>query len=152
MLVAISLVLIIVLSVGFLILATRGAPRRVDEIAPALEQLLRSSLENPIITIRPKFVPNTFLQFSRYPVDSSSYGIELAFPQAQWSESYFPKVVTLASKSGEEYEIVEDEKHGLRFVFVKFGASTKRAARFAENVLTEVLGFPDTYRFRVRMN
>jgi hypothetical protein len=60
--------------------------------------------------------------------------------------------VTLASKTGEEYEIVDDEEPGLRFVFVKFGASTERAARFAESVLIEILGFPDTYRFRVRMN
>jgi hypothetical protein len=151
LIVVISLVLTVVLLIAFVAPAVRGAPRGIEDISSALEQLLESNLENPILTIRPQFARNKFLQFSRYPLDSS-YGIELAFPRAGWSESYFSKVVTLASKSDEAYEIVDDEEPGLRFVFVKFGASTKGAAHFAENVLTNIFGFPETYRFRIRIS
>ena len=152
MLVSLLVILLAALAIAYIVPTVRGARRRVADLNPALEQLLRSDLANPIITVRPKFAPNKFVQFSRYDIDTKRRGVELVFPHAPWSEAYFPKVVTLASKLGIKYEIVDDDYPGLRFVFVMFGDSTADAVAFAERVMVDILGFSGTYKFRVRMD
>ena len=132
--------------------ASRGAPRRADQLGLALTQLLGHEQEQAFLSIRPKFSANKFLQFSRYEMDEGQVGLELAFPSAPWSTDYFPKVVTAASKQGLSYEVKETEGAVNRFVLVKFGDSVNRAAAFAKSVLTEIFEFAPDYTFRIRIN
>ena len=85
-------------------------------------------------------------------MDEEQVGLELAFPSAPWSEDYFPKVVTAASKQGLSYEVEETEGTVNRFVFVRFGDSVKQAAAFAKAVLIEIFEFAPDYTFRVSIN
>lgn len=136
----------------WLVPASRGAPRRSDQLALALTQLMACELEQAFLSIRPKFSASKFLQFARYEMSTGHLGLELAFPSAPWSTDYFPKVVTAASKLGLSYEIEEMEGNVNRFVFVRFGDSVDQAAAFAKSVLTEIFGFEQDYKFRVRIN
>ena len=92
------------------------------------------------------------MQFARYEKDDGLYGLELAFPNVPWSESFFPKVVTEASRQGLHYEVEEAEGDVARFVFVRFGDSAESAAAFAKAILIEVFSYAPEYRFRVRIN
>lgn len=132
--------------------AGRGAPAGSDQLEAPLRQLLTCELENAFLSVRPKFSHERFLQFARYELCEGQRGLELAFPNAPWSENYFPRVVTAASTQGLIYDIEESEGDVARFVFVKFGDSADSAAAFAKSILVEMFDYAPDYKFRVRIN
>ena len=136
----------------WLVPAVRGAPTGANQLEAPLRQLLMSNLENAFLSVRPKFSREHFLQFAKYQTSEGRQGLELAFPNAPWSETYFPKVVTAASVQGLQYEIKEAEGDVVQYVFVKFGDSIHSAAQFAESILSDMFCFKPSYRFRVRIN
>ena len=103
--------LAIALIAVWLVPASRGAPRRSDQLEAALDQLLNCELQQAFLSIRPKFATNKFLQFDRYPMSDDRMGIELAFPNAPWSDDYFPKVVTAASGNASGFPRTDDTKN-----------------------------------------
>ena len=144
--------IVITLVAIWLVSASRGASIRADQLESALSHLLQCELNQAFLSIRPKFSKYKFLQFARYEMQDGKLGVELAFPSAPWSEDYFPKVVSAASSQGLRYEVEETEGIVNRFVYVKFDDSVDLAAAFGKLVLTEIFGFDDDYRFRVRIN
>ena len=132
--------------------ASRGVERKATEIEPALRQLLDTDLENAFLSVQPQFSRNKRIQYTRYQTDAGSIGIELVFTNARWSEDFFPKVVTAASGADLPYDIQDAADSDVRFVFVRFGQSTKIAARFGREILVSIFGFDENYRFRVRIN
>ena len=148
----IGAIVIIALIAIWMVPACRGASIGSDQLEAPLRQLLTCELESAFLSVRPKFSQEKFLQFSSYETGEGQRGVELAFPNAPWSEDYFPRVVTAASTDGLSYEIEEAEGDVTRFVFVKFGDSAHSAADFAKSVLNEIFDYPPDYRFRVRIN
>lgn len=132
--------------------ASRGAPLGSDQLEAPLRKLLTCEIEHAFLSVRPKFSQEKFLQFARYEAGKDQRGLELAFPNAPWSEDYFPKVVTAASTQGLGYEIEKAEGDVIRFVFVKFGDSVDLAAAFAKSILIEIFDYAPDYKFRVRIN
>jgi hypothetical protein len=144
--------LAIILFAIWLVPASRGASVGSNQLVSPLRHLLTCNLEVALLTVRPKFSQAKFVQFARYQADDGAYGLELAFPNAPWSEDFFPKVVTAASRQGLPYEIEEAEGDVARFVFVKFGGSVESAAEFAKTILNEIFNYAPDYQFRVRIN
>lgn len=138
----------------WLVPISRGAARRADQLEPALGQLLECDIPSAFLTVRPRFSWNKFIQYSQYATGTKprELELELAFPRANWSDEYFPKVVSLAAAEGLPYEVLEHASPELPFVCVRFGTSTSRAAEFGKRVLIDIFEFDANYEFRVRIN
>jgi hypothetical protein len=137
-----------------LIPASRGGSRAADTLEPALDQLLNLDDATSFLVIKPRFAPHIFLQYAMYPESRTAkgFGVQIVFPQAEWSKEFFPKVVTKASKEGIRYEIIDDDGGGLRFAMVRFGKDVRSAAEFGRSILIDIFGFDSNYRFRARIN
>ena len=151
MIYGISILLLCVVSV-WLYTASRGASLKVENIEIVLNHFLQPRYRDSFLTIRPKYSPYKFLQFSIYGDANDPLGLEMAFPDSDWSHEYVPILVSYASEHGVEYQVSARHASDTCFVFFRFGKSVRDAADFSRHVLSDVFEFDTGYTFRVRIN
>lgn len=124
------------------------------EIRNRLELLLRRGYDQASVIISFENA-NAFLQFRKYIHAKGDVGLELNFPQAEWSRDYFPKLSEWCPLNGFTYDIEHDVQGGrLGFLQVDAGEDIlhvdtsedlDKAMRLVEGTITQVFGLkPDT--------
>lgn len=103
------------LGVGLLTLA---------DVRAQADLLLRRGYEGGVMIVTD--VPSDrFVQFKKYIHRKGEFGLELGFPKAPWSLSYYDDVVTLVERQGIPFVLI---RRG-RIIMVGWGAGARSRAR-----------------------
>ena len=100
----------------------------------------------------------SFLQFSKYVISKSNFGIELAFPKVAWSERYFGKLQDFCVSNRVRYWINAGTHEGeCDYLRVDYGKDSRKAYEDAKRILREVFNVDDSTRYmflivRIRTN
>lgn len=117
--------------------ALRGVPRRLDYLETALNELLRRGFDCGFLLIRISYT-NKFVQIRKYINSPGVYGIQFAFPKANWSIRYFETVKEVCRGIDPSSYVQDDE--GMDFLYVDFGTDVQKAHLCVKRILTEVFG------------
>jgi hypothetical protein len=120
-------------------------PRDYESMAPTFRRLLRSGLNGGFIVIthaRSKL----WIQLSKYIRATGDYGIELSFPEVEWTRPYFARVQALveAHRLPSRIVIASD---GTRFLDIDFAADLETALATGRAIFRDVFGASLTDRF-----
>lgn len=141
--------LILVPTLGlFFWIASKGVPRRDDDLIAAFTGLLGCPSDHPFLLIR-KLLRKEFLQFCRYDLEDGSSGLRLVFPIRKWSRNYEEKLSVILKKKGFLYYI--NEEYDGHFLVVDFDNDVNAAQQCSQLILREVFGFSDTSLYRVHL-
>lgn len=131
--------------------AAKGPVRTIGQLQRPLEDLLQRGFDGGVLFIDHIGSPK-FLQYSKYIHRKGEYGIELGFPDAEWSKEFYPEVKKICELKGFEYRQEGSNQHNeLVFLNVDCGMNTKMAYQLARDILTEIFGCSDDDRYHVRL-
>jgi len=142
------IILLGVLICVFIWRATKGAPRNIDSLEAAIYDLLRRGYDKGFLLIQISD-SGKFIQVRKYIKGPGDYGIQLAFPNAEWSQIYFDAAKEYCVKSGFNGYVAYDGL--LEFLYVDFGTNVENANRCIKGVLKEVLGVTPQTELFVRL-
>ena len=127
--------------------ATRGLPHTLETLEPAVRALLRQGYDGGFLTIDVAH-EKKFVQLRKYIHSRGNYGIELGFPQAEWSAEYYTKLRELCDDESMSYRVsrASGTDDPLEFLFVDFGKDYSEATIFVRRVLKEVMDVPSEAR------
>lgn len=121
----------------------------LDELPGSLAQLLKRGYEGGFLIIT--FSPSKkCLWFQKYIRSKGDYGIEFAFPEADWSRPYFPKLKAYCIEQGMEFRIISVGAKGHELtgsLYVDFGKDIDRANEFSVHVTNHILGIPEDEKY-----
>lgn len=113
-----------------------------DDIRGRLDQLLRSGFDQGFVVFKFKG-SECFIQFRKYIHAKGDYGLELGFPDADWSRAYFPLVAEYCTRNDIPYTIgphnVGDE---MEFLHADVGKDTDAAFRLVGDIVEHVFRMP----------
>lgn len=108
-----------------------------DDIRGRLNQLLRQGFDQGFVIF--KFNNGEcFIQFRKYIHAKGDYGLELAFPKADWSRDFFPLVAECCKKNDIPYT-VGPHKTGdkMEFLHADVGQDTEAAFRLVGGIVDD---------------
>ena len=89
-----------------------------------------------------------FIQFRKYIHAKGDSGLELGFPDAEWSREYFPKLVEWCEKNGFSSNLdCNSQGGGLNFLHVDTGDDLDRAMQLVEGIVIDIFGLESDTRF-----
>ncbi len=130
---------------GFLKRLTKGPARHLDYFERYISWLINKGYSNGTLIIE-HVSSERFVQFQKYVLSEKNFGIEMSFPNAKWSKSYFDDLVSYCSSNGHKYRIV-DGSNGMQFLDIDFGTDELSAFRFAGHVFENVFGHTETEKY-----
>ncbi len=150
-----NIYLILALVIGILIYIalkkmSKGELRGNDEFMKYIEWLLNKGYSNGTLMID-HAKSNKFLQLSKYVKANKDYGIELAFPDAEWSKNYYRKLERLCKEENYTYNF-NTGSDGMKFLHIDFGKNTKRANECTKSILIKVFELPEKEKYHVLLH
>lgn len=147
---------IICISIGVVLLgaffwrASKGVARPLEGLDFPIRGLLRQGYDGGFLVIN-RYRASPFVQLRKYIHGIGDYGIELAFPLADWAEPYRAKLEEILKELGLEYEL--QDNRGLLFIYVDFERDVALAHSVVVAILTRVFSWSkDTRCFTLMEN
>ena len=93
-----------------------------------------------------------FLQLRKYINAPGEYGIELCFPNANWSNKFIQKLTELCNHEEIKYSITkENDKESLEFLCIDFDKDSHVAYKFVRRILLEIFKVDEAVKLFVRL-
>jgi len=142
-----TIVVVFLLSLGlFLRRASKGPARTPETLEWPIRGLLRQGYNGGYLLIKVAR-SNKFLQLDKYIRAPGEYGIELAFPKAEWSLQYFERLLDFCRNHGIEFRISSSSPGDpMEFLCIDFGNDYVRANDIVRKILVSVLDTPKDHR------
>jgi hypothetical protein len=118
--------------------ASESAQQSFDDIRDRLEQLLKCGFDQGFVIFQFKD-SNRFIQFRKYIHAKGDYGLELAFPKADWSSEHFPLVAECCQQFGVPYSVGDlTLDDGVEFLHADVGQDIDAAFRLVCGIVDDV--------------
>ncbi len=148
------IVLLLFCGLGIFLLVYKGlkgpAKTLVELIVP-IQDLLRRGFDGGILLID---VANTdyFIQLRKYIVAPGNYGIELCFPNSEWSYHFFQKLRRTCDDEKIKYSITgKTDGNPIDFLCIDFGKDTNSAYEFIKKIILEIFRMDNKVKLFVRL-
>ncbi len=93
-----------------------------------------------------------FLQLRKYIHSRGNYGIELHFPNVEWSERLFKKLTSFCKRAGIQYTIAEEKADiPIEFLHIDFEKDVFRAHNTIKNIILKVFKLDESVKLFVRL-
>ncbi len=107
-----------------------------------IERLLRSGRRWAYVIFYPLGFDG-FLQFRKYIRAKGDYGIELGFPDADWSRAYVAPLHAWCVRNNTPLmTVVEQGSVSMNVIYVDCGRDVEKACRLVKGIMAEVFGLP----------
>jgi hypothetical protein len=126
-----------------------GARRSIDDLEGSIDRIYHLSDPRLSLMIR-EFFGDRFLQF-RSTISKNDASIELWLPAGGWSENFQPWIAKKCIELNFPRREFSDAE-GRDYTVINFGSSSKKAAKFASDLLIEVLGLKRGAKVSVRID
>jgi len=148
----IIVILIVSFCTYFLILrGMKGPAKTLEMLNKPIHDLLKRGYNGAYLMIDVSGM-NYFLQLRKYIRIPGDYGIELCFPNAEWSSNFFKKLIELSEKEEVESSITEkNNDESLEFLCIDFKRDGDKAFQFVKRVLLQVFEVDKNVRLFVRL-
>ena len=150
--------LLLVVVISILAMAVIRARRRAQqddnrtlpEVAVYLETLLRRGHNRAFIIITD--VPtDVFVQFAKYIRPEREIGLQLGFPRAPWSESFYERLQSFLDRHRIPFSIQPTgDEPVTEMLHVDCQRDVQQAVFLVERIFRDVFNVPTSHRFRVR--
>jgi hypothetical protein len=142
-----ALLILFLIGIGlFLRRASKGPARTVETLEWPIRGLLKQGFNGGFLVITVDG-SNKFLQLDKYIRAPGDYGIELAFPKAEWSLQYYDRLLTFCESHAIPYRLSSSSPMDpLEFLFIDFGRDYVRANDIVKKILMTVLEVPKDNR------
>ena len=131
--------------------ASKGPSLNLETIQWAINGLLRQGYNGGFLIINIGY-SKKFLQLRKYIYAPGNYGIELAFPNAKWSEQLFPKFADFCKQSGIIYSVViEPAVEPLEFLRIDFGKDVAKAREIIKGIILKVFELDESVHLFARL-
>jgi hypothetical protein len=118
--------------------ASETVKQTFDDIRGQLEQLLKSGFDQGFVIFQFKD-GGRFIQFRKYIHAKGDYGLELAFPKADWSVEFFPLVARCCDRLNISHTVGPHTRgDGLEFLHADLGRDTDMAFRLVCSIVDDV--------------
>lgn len=113
-----------------------------EDIHGQLDQLLRQGFDQGFVIF--KFSGGEcFIQFRKYVHAKGDYGLELAFPKADWSRDMFPLVAECCEKNDVPYTVSpHNTGDDMEFLHADVGQDTDAAFRLVGGIVDDAFQIP----------
>lgn len=127
---------------------SRGPARKIDQLRRPLEDLLKRGFDGGTLIIdHPK--TGTFIQFKKYILEKDNYGIELFYPEVEWSKGFISEFKKWSrSNDLEVVEVYPGVDSPLHFYKIDFSKNTDSAFECVKG-LFDVFGVPNASDFYI---
>jgi len=120
----------------------------LDKMPEVIKWALRYCLNQGFIVIQDRNSEH-FVQFRKYILRNGGYGLELGFPEAPWSRTYFPKLRDALTAEGTPFrETRESQGEVTAFIHVDCGQDIDRAVELARLCIFDIFGLGADCRFK----
>ena len=134
-----------------LLRASKGPAHSIESIERPIKDLLKRGYNGGFLTIdSPR--SKKFLQLRKYINAPGDYGIELCFPNTEWSTQIFKKLKNFCIKSGIDYSIAKEDPSGpLEFLYIDFGKDDYKAHECLKKILLEIFELDKNTKLFVKL-
>lgn len=147
----IFVVALLITIVWFLREALKGPKRALEQLHRPISDLLSRGFNGGFLIIEHSKT-GKFIQFSKYKKSKENFGIELAFPRADWSKGYYSRVKNICENYNlnvrEDFSTGEGE---LTFLFADFNKDVDSAFKFSKAVFLDIFKINKTDKVHVRL-
>ncbi len=149
-------VILLLLSCGlalFLLVhrGVKGPGKTLDELIVPIEDLLKRGYDGGILLIDISHT-DYFIQLRKYIARPGNYGIEVCFPNSDWSRHFFRKLEKLCKREGIKYEITEKTHISpVEFLCIDFGKDSHAAHEFVKKIILEIFGMDNKVTLFVKL-
>ncbi len=129
----------------------KGPARTLDELIVPIQDLLKRGYDGGLLFI---YIPHTkyFIQLRKYVTGPGSYGIELCFPDCDWSRHLFGKLEEICKQERIKYEITEKTRISpVEFLCIDFGKDSNVAHEFVKKIILEVFGMDNKVKLFAKL-
>lgn len=117
-----------------------------------LDRLLRQGYDRGCVVVAFKGT-DAFIQFRKYIHAKGDHGLELGFPDAEWSREFFPHLSEWCGQNGFAYDLDRNSQGGgLDFLYVDTGNDLDAAMRLVEGIVTDIFGLEPDSPFSYRID
>ncbi|WP_299946011.1 hypothetical protein [uncultured Microbulbifer sp.] len=144
-------VLFVLTAILFLKEALKGPKRTLEQLHRPISDLLSRGFDGGFLIIEHSKT-GRFIQFSKYVKSKESFGIELAFPKADWSKDCYSGVKSVCENF--KLKVREDFSAGdgeLTFLFADFDRDVDSAFEFSKTVFKDIFKINKTDKVHVRL-
>jgi len=152
MMIIIALLLLCALGIVLLVYkGMKGPSRTLEDLIVPIQDLLRRGYDGGILLIDVAH-KKYFLQLRKYIVGAGNYGIELCFPNSDWSHDVFQKLREICNREKIEYVITEkNDTSPIEFLCIDFGKDSYAAHEFIKRIILELFGMDNNVKLFVRL-
>ena len=130
---------------------TKGPARTIEQLKQAITDLDNRGFNHSTLVVD-KLFSKRFVQFRKI-VDEGGSNIQLSFPNAKWSETYFLQIVSLAESEKLSFYILEGEQSDqMLFIHINFARDIDLAHRIMKAILLDVFKEDINGKFYVLLN
>lgn len=143
----------IALIIGTLLIlrGIKGPAKTLETIEKPIADLLKRGYDGGFLIIDIARTKH-FLQLRKYINKPNEYGIELCFPNTNWSTNYFHQLIDLCRHEKIEHSITKkDGKQSIEFLCIDFAKDAHTAYTFVKRILIEILQVDVAGKFFVRL-
>lgn len=116
-----------------------------------INHLLKAGMNNGYLVITESNTKR-FVQLSKY-IDKATFGIELAFPKAEWSLQFYPSFLDLLKKKDIEYTIIEKlDNEDLEFIKIDFRKDSEKAFDLVKDIFIDVFECDDGLKLFLKLH
>lgn len=132
--------------------AAKGRKRNLSQLQKPLDELLRRGFDGGTLVVE-HVATEKFLQFRKYISCEGVYGIDMYFPEVDWSQEFISSFRRVCSLEGLEVdEIMQGIDSPVHFLRVGFNNKSDVAYLFMKKVVFEVFEIPPDELFYVRLD
>lgn len=143
--------IVLFLAVSFLQVA-KGRKRNVSQLQKPLEELLKRGFDGGTLVVE-HVKTEKFIQFRKYISSQGVYGIDMYFPEVDWSRKFISSFRKICSSEGVEIEeLMPGLDSPVRFLKVGFNKKADVAFWFMKKVVIDVFELPPDELFYVRLD
>jgi hypothetical protein len=129
----------------------KGPAHTLETIEKPIKDLLKRGYDGGFLILSVSR-SKCFVQLRKYIKESGLYGIELCFPNANWSAQYFEALIDFCIREDIEYLIAKENTDGpLEFLYIDFNRDIQKAHRYIKKIFKEILGVDENVKLYSRL-
>lgn len=129
---------------------SKGVLKAAEDLKSIINQLLQLGFDRGTLVIQEKN-SGKFIQFRKYIDNNGSSGLELGFPNANWSEKYFGDAIQYFEENKVPYLVRREGIDGMEFLLVNLEQNVDKAYKVCCD-LFELMDVSLENKFHIMMN